>query len=119
MDQLTRDTLFRAVFVVPFAVWFARHRWKNWRAWKVVRNLPPKGARRRAEWEQLRARGDRRWQWKGRPLAAGILAAIGAFVSLLLYPEAWAVSAVLGGVAGISFFLSGWASAPALPGDLD
>src|SRR5690606_19370956 len=43
MDQLTRDTLFRAVFVVPFAVWFARREWKNWRAWKVVRNLRPEG----------------------------------------------------------------------------
>ena len=119
MDQLTRDTLFRAVLVVPFAVWFTRHEWKRWRAWKVARNLPPKGDRRRAEWEQSRKLGDRRWRRKGHLLAAGVFGVSGALVSLLLRPDVWIVSVILGGTAGISFFMYGWISAPALPMDLD
>ena len=118
MDQLTRDTLFRAVVVAPFAVWFTRREWKSWRAWKVARNLPPKGARRRAEWEQLRELGDRQWRRKAYLLAGAILGSIGAVVCLVQYPDAWVVSVILGGIAGISFFLYGWASAPALPIDL-
>ena len=119
MDQLTRDTLFRALFVVPFAVWFARREWLSWRVWKVARNLPPKAARRRTEWEQSRQLGDRRWRRKTQLLAAGMFGATGAFVCLMLYPEVWVIAAILGGVAGVSFFLYGWASAPALPVDLE